>query len=72
MAYHLIQRFVPKGEQKPQYRRETFPTEPQAVIRAGEFYAAGFQGDFVIEDDKGNIVTNDVDIRRRCKATRID
>jgi len=71
MAYHLIQRFVPKGEQQPQYRTETFSAEPLAVIRAGEYYRAGFKGDFVIEDDKGNVVTNDADIRNRCKATRM-
>ncbi len=31
MAYHLIQRIVPKGQQQPQYRKETFSTEPEAV-----------------------------------------
>jgi hypothetical protein len=72
MAYHLIQRVVSKGQQQPQYRKETFSTEPEAVIRACSHYAAGFKGDFVIEDEKGNIVTNDQDIRSRCKATRID
>jgi hypothetical protein len=71
MLYRLIQRFVPNGAQQPQYRTETFPTEPQAVIRAGDYYAAGFKGHFVIEDEKGNVVTNDQDIRSRCKATRI-
>ncbi len=69
MAYHLIHRFGPKD--KPQFRKETFSTEPEAVIRACAYYAAGDQEDFVIEDDKGNVVTNDQDIRNRCKATRM-
>jgi hypothetical protein len=67
MAYHLIHRFGPKD--KPQYRKETFSTE--AVIRACAFLAAGDKGDFVVEDDQGKVVTNDLDIRNRCKATRM-
>ena len=69
MAFHLIYRIGPSD--KPQYRKETFSSEPEAVIRACTHYEAGFQGDFVIEDDKGNIVTNDLDIRNHCKATRM-
>jgi hypothetical protein len=32
---------------------------------------AGGQGEFVVENDKGDIVANDLDIRGRCKATRM-
>ena len=32
---------------------------------------AGDKGDFLIEDDIGQIVTNDLEIRQRCKATRM-
>jgi hypothetical protein len=69
MAYHLIHRFGPKDQ--PQFRKEAFSTEPEAVIRACALYAAGERGDFVIEDDSGKIVTNDLEIRNRCKATRM-
>ena len=68
MAYHLIHRFGPKD--KPQFRKETFSTEPEAVIKACTYHAVGHQGHFVIEDDKGNIITNDQQIRNRFKATR--
>jgi hypothetical protein len=72
MPYYLIQRFAAKGEQQPQYLKEIFSTEPAAVMRACSHYAAGFQGDFVIEDDDGNVITNDEDIRKRCKSQAID
>jgi hypothetical protein len=68
MAYHLIHRFGPKD--KPQFRKETFSTELEAVIKACTCSVAGHQGHFVIEDDKGNIITNDQEIRNRRKATR--
>jgi hypothetical protein len=72
MAYHLVHRirkFDPND--RPQFRKEAFSTEPEAVIRACALLAAGDRGDFIIEDDKGKIVTNDQDIRNRCKATRM-
>jgi hypothetical protein len=66
MAYHLVHRFGPKD--KPQFRKEPFSTEPEAVIRACALLAAGDSGDFLIEDDKGQVVTNDLDIRNRCEG----
>jgi hypothetical protein len=45
--------------------------EPEAVIKAYSIIAAGDRGDFVIEDDKGKIVTNDREIRDRRKAMRM-
>jgi hypothetical protein len=69
MAYHLIHRFGPRNQ--PQFRKETFRLEPLAVIRAAQYFAAGDKGDFLIEDNAGNIVTNDLEIRERCKATRM-
>jgi hypothetical protein len=38
MAYHLVHRFGPKD--KPQFRKEPFSTEPEAVIRACALLAA--------------------------------
>ena len=69
MAYHLIHRFGSRD--KPQFSRASFLKEPQAIMRAAEFLMAGDKGDFLIEDDAGNIVTNDLEIRQRCKATRM-
>jgi hypothetical protein len=67
MAYYLVQR-LGAGEQS-QYRKEPVPTEPHGVMRAAEYFKAGFRGDFVIEDDVGQIVTNNAEIRARCKIT---
>jgi hypothetical protein len=66
MAYHLIHRFGPND--RPQFHKSSFLTEPQAVIRACALLASGDKGDFLIEDDTGQIVTNDLDIRNRCKG----
>jgi hypothetical protein len=66
MTYYLVHRFGAKDT--PQYRKEPFRTEPDTACA---FYAAGDQGDFVVEDDKGQIVANDLEIRNRCKATRM-
>jgi hypothetical protein len=67
--YYLIHRYGP--EDQPQFRKESFSKEPMAVIRAAEYFMAGAKGDFVIEDDAGCIVTNDFEIRARCKITRM-
>ena len=67
MAYYLIHMFGPKD--KPQFRKEEFAMEPEAVIKAGVLLAAGDRGDFIIEDDNGKIVLNDREIRSICKTT---
>jgi len=69
MAYNLIRRYGP--EDRPQFRKESFPKESLAVTRAAQYLMAGDKGDFLIEDDSGRIVTNDLEIRRRCKVTRM-
>jgi len=69
MSFFLIHRF---NEKEPhQVGRQPFQTEPKADIRACALIAAKAEGDFIVEDDKGNIVTNDQEIRNRCKATRM-
>ena len=70
MAYHLLQRF---GRKEPQYRKkalESFSTEPEAVRMACVLLFADDSADFLIENDKGNVVINDLEIRNRCKVTR--
>ena len=69
MSFFLIHRFNPK--EPHQVRKQPFRTEPEAVIHACSLMAAKAQGHFVVEDEKGNIVANDQDIRNRCKATRM-
>jgi hypothetical protein len=69
MTYYLVRRFGPKD--KPQFRKEPFRTESDAVIKACTLLAAGNVGDFLVEDDKGDIVANDLKIRNRYKATRM-
>ena len=69
MPYHLIHRFGPID--KPQFSKTSFLTEPQAVIRACNMLADKKGGDFLVEDDKGQIVTNGVDIRNRYAAARM-
>ena len=68
MAYFLIHRFGP--EDKPQFRKESFLIEPEAVIRACALVATGDSGNFLIEDDNGQVVAVDPDIRNRCKVSR--
>ena len=63
-----VHRFGP--EHKPQFRKEPFLTELQAVMTACARLAAGDRGDFMVEDGEGKIVTDDLEIRRRSKATR--
>jgi hypothetical protein len=69
MAYYLIHRFGPKD--KPQFRKEEFAMEPEAVIKARALLAVGDRGDFVIEDDNGKMVLNDREIRSICKTTQM-
>ena len=69
MSFFLIHRFNPK--EPHQVRKEPFQTEPEAVIRACALIMAQAEGDFVVEDDTGRVVTNDQEIRSRCKATRM-
>jgi hypothetical protein len=69
MPYHLIHRFGPID--RPQFSKTGFLTEPQAVIRACDMLADGKGGDFLVENDKGQIITNDVDIRNRCAVARM-
>ena len=68
MAYYLVHRFGPK--EKPQFQKEEFSIEPEAVIKARSLLAADDRGDFVIEDDEGNIIITDKQIRNYCKRRR--
>jgi hypothetical protein len=69
MSYFLLHRYDSKEPQK--VRKQPFSTEPEAVIHACSLLAGGAQGDFEIRDDKDDIVTNDQEIRDRCKAMRM-
>jgi hypothetical protein len=69
MAYYLIHRFGPKD--KPQFRKEEFSMEPEAVTKAHALLAAGDRGEFVIEDDNGKIILNDQEVRDFCKTTQM-
>ena len=55
MVYYLVHRFGPTD--KPQFRKEEFSMEPEAISKACTMLAAGEVGDFVIEDDEGKIIT---------------
>ena len=61
MPYYLIHRF---GDAKaPQYRKQPFSTEAEAIMRARSLIEAEEQGDFIVEDEEGRVVANDEDIR---------
>ena len=68
MAYYLVHRFGPK--ENPQFRKEKFSIEPEAVLKARSLLAADDRGDFVIEDDEGKIIMTDKQIRNYCKRKR--
>jgi hypothetical protein len=65
MSFYLVHRSSPEA---PQFKKQPFGTEPEAVIQACALIAAGTKGDFIVEDDQGQIVTNNFEIRNRCKA----
>lgn len=69
MQYFLIHRFGQKD--KPQFRKVPYTTESEAIISAGEIMAAGGTGEFLVEDEKGNIIRNDAEIRSRCNQPKI-
>lgn len=68
MAHFLIHRFGSKD--KPQFRKDSYSTEPDAVIVACGLLATGDEGHFRIEDENGKVVTHDAEIRSRCKISR--
>ena len=65
MSFYLVHR---SSSEAPQFKKQPFGTEQEAVIQACALIAAGTQGDFVVEDDQGQIVTNNLEIRNRCEA----
>ncbi len=69
MSFFLIHRFNP--QEPHQVRKQPFRTEAEAVIHACALIIAQAEGDFLVDDDEGRIVTSDVEIRSRCKATRM-
>jgi hypothetical protein len=69
MTFHLLHRFNPR--EPHQVRKETFRTEPEAVIRACGLIMAKAEGDFEIRNAKDEVVTSDGEIRNRCKGTRM-
>lgn len=66
MSFNLVHR---SGPETPQFKKQEFGTEPEAVIQACALLAAGAKGDFSVEDDQGQIVTDNLEIQKRCKAT---
>ena len=70
MKYYLVQKYGPT--ESPQFRRTPFPTEPEAVIHACGLIAAGAANDtFEVDNEKGETVADDENIRSRCKQTRM-
>jgi hypothetical protein len=67
MAYFLIHRFGPSD--KPQYRKEPFSSDTEAVVWVCGLLAGGAAREFVVENKKGETVANDVEVRSRCKST---
>ena len=69
MSYYLVHRFGPHD--LPERRRERFPTQDDAVARAFAHLAGGAHGEFCIEDDDGRVTVNELQIRRRYRASRM-
>ncbi len=64
MSFYLVHRSSPES---PRFNKQQFATEPEAVIQACALIAAGTKGDFIVEDDRGQIVTNNLEIQTQCK-----
>ena len=69
MSYHLVHKIEQTG--KPVFRKEAYPTERRALIKACALLANGAVGVFAITNGYGRIVTNDLEIRNRFKATQM-
>lgn len=69
MRYFLIHRFGQKD--KPQFRKVPYATESEAIISAGDIMAAGGTGEFLVEDEKGQVIKSDAEIRSRCGQTKM-
>jgi hypothetical protein len=67
MTFYLVHSSSPETAQ---FKKQPFGTEPEAVAQACALIAVGTKGDFVVKDDQGQIVTNNLEIRNRCEITR--
>jgi len=69
MAYFLIYKYDRNEDQK--IRKLAFSTEPEAVIMACTVIAEGSGWNLEIQDDAGDVVLDEEEIRDRCKGTRM-
>jgi hypothetical protein len=71
MAYILFQVFGRKDKSRRKEALESFSTEPEAVKRACALLAADVNAEFLVQDENGKVVTNDLEIRTRCPGVPI-
>jgi hypothetical protein len=64
--YYLIHRF--HQADSLQYSNQPFSTENEATSRACSLIGAGKLGDFLIQDEEGRVIADDIEIKGRCKA----
>jgi hypothetical protein len=69
MTYSLLYKYDRSEPQK--IRNLPFSTEPEAVIRAAIVIAEGSGWEFEIQNDHGDVVADDSEIRERCKQPRM-
>ena len=69
MSYYLVHTFGPHD--MPERRRESFPTQAEALNKGFAHLAGGARGEFCVEDDDGRVVVNELQIRRRYRASRM-
>jgi hypothetical protein len=67
MAYFLLYKYDRKENQK--LRKLPFSTDAEAVIYACAVIADESGWDFEIQDDRGDAILSDDEIRDRCKQT---
>src|SRR5205823_5428226 len=62
---YLIHRFEAgkKAGESPQYDKQPFRSEAEAMMRARSLIEAGEGGNFIVEDQEGRVLATDAEIR---------
>jgi hypothetical protein len=67
MAYNLVQMFYSKDRTKSRKEPlEAFSTLQEALKTACTLLATDNNANLLIEDDKGKVVINELEVRKRC------
>jgi hypothetical protein len=69
VGYFLLYKYDRKEDQK--IRKLPFSTDAEAVVHACTIIAGNGGWNFEVQNDRGEVVIDDDEIRSRCKQTRL-